>query len=459
MAGARLITPRPPGTDVPRVLRSQRDLLDVCAAEADRRVPAYPMVAVSVPRRSGKTTMLLALALGRCAAWPQYHAIYTAQTGIKSRERFYDLLRSLSAAGGSIGGWRARESRGEERIELANGSVLRFAPPKPDSFRSDACDLALLDEAQAHDLVDGGELLAAVLPTLDTRPLAQVIVAGTATLDRDRLLWRALESGRSGQTGWGIAEYAAQPGADLEDPATWWATHPGLADGLTTIAKITANHAELGKFGPEHFHAEYLGVWGEPATSAGFSAETWAACGAEQADLPTVYAIGYDCAPDSSTASVAAAWRPRPGGPVHVELLVDRRPGTSWLVDYLAAHRGKAVVGYDSSAMGTLDIADRLATTRPRHKLAGLSTAGYVTACGGFARLVIDAELRHPRQPGLDAAVAGAVRRQIGDSGWGWGRRRSDVDITPLVAATVAVRTLETTRPPSKPRIRAAASA
>ena len=113
IAGARLVTPRPPGAPPTRLLPAQLDLVDVAAAEAGDRGPGSSRVAVCVGRRSGKTTTLLGLALGRCAAWPGYRAVYVAQTGIKSRDRFYDLYKALAGAAGGISGWRARESRGE----------------------------------------------------------------------------------------------------------------------------------------------------------------------------------------------------------------------------------------------------------------------------------------------------------------------------------------------------------
>ena len=169
-AAARLVTPRPAGSPVPRLRAQQLALVDVLALEEpEPRVPAYPLVAVQVGRRSGKTLSILSLALGRCAAWPGYRACYTAQSGLKSRDRFYDLYKAMLDAGEGLSGWKARESRGEERIELANGSVLRFGPPKGDTYRSDATDLAIVDEAQAHDPELGAELLAAILPTQDTR--------------------------------------------------------------------------------------------------------------------------------------------------------------------------------------------------------------------------------------------------------------------------------------------------
>lgn len=453
MAGARLVTPRPPGAPPTRLLPAQLDLVDVVAAEAGDRVPASAKVAVCVGRRSGKTTTLLGLALGRCAAWPGYRAVYVAQTGIKSRDRFYDLYKALAEAAGGITGWKARESRGEERIELSNGSVLRFGPPRPDTFRSDAVDMAIIDEAQEHDLETGAELLAAVLPTMDTRPLSQLVVAGTASTSRDRLLWQTLERGRHREPGWGIVEYAADDVDDLEDRGTWARRHPGLADGLTTLAKLEGNRAELGDV---LFAAEYLGVWPEPAT-AGAMAQSWTAAGAEHADRPTRWALAFDVDPAGDRAAVAAAWRPAPGEPLRVELL-HAGPGTSWAVRMVSELRRHGLpVGYDASSRGALDVADQLAGLRsPRVKLAGLDTIGYVTSCTAFARHVLDGDLRHPRQPQVDRAVEVAVRRRIGDAGWVWGRRASADDITPLVACTVAVRIWDSMPAPARPRIRAA---
>ena len=57
-------------------------------------------------------------------------------------------------------------------------------------------------------------------------------------------------------------------------------------------------------------------------------------------------------------------------------------------------------------------------------------------ACGSFFDLVDQGRLRHLGQIPLDAAVAGAKKRQIGDM-WAWHRKDVTVDITPLVAVTL----------------------
>jgi hypothetical protein len=45
--------------------------------------------------------------------------------------------------------------------------------------------------------------------------------------------------------------------------------------------------------------------------------------------------------------------------------------------------------------------------------------------------------LRHIPHPALSAALAGAGKRPLGDA-WAWDRRGTSVDISPLVAATLA---------------------
>jgi hypothetical protein len=46
--------------------------------------------------------------------------------------------------------------------------------------------------------------------------------------------------------------------------------------------------------------------------------------------------------------------------------------------------------------------------------------------------------LRHLGQPELSDAIAGGVKRPLGDL-WAWSRKSSAVDISPLVAATLAL--------------------
>ena len=60
----------------------------------------------------------------------------------------------------------------------------------------------------------------------------------------------------------------------------------------------------------------------------------------------------------------------------------------------------------------------------------------YGRACGSFFDDVVDHRVRHLGQPALDAAIAGARRRNLGDA-WALARRVG-TDMTPAVAVVLA---------------------
>ena len=66
-----------------------------------------------------------------------------------------------------------------------------------------------------------------------------------------------------------------------------------------------------------------------------------------------------------------------------------------------------------------------------------ISAVEYARACGLIFDLVDQGRLRHLGTRELEAAIRGASTRPLVDS-WAWSRKNSKVDITPLVAATLA---------------------
>ena len=115
----------------------------------------------------------------------------------------------------------------------------------------------------------------------------------------------------------------------------------------------------------------------------------------------------------------------------HVEV-VDHRPGTGWVVPRLVELAAKwqpcAIVvdevGPAGSLIAPLEAAE-LEVLKP-------STRARAAADSGFYDAVTDSRLlRYVPRPALDA------KRPLGDS-WGWARRGLSVDISPLVAASLA---------------------
>jgi phage terminase large subunit-like protein len=427
------------------VAPQQLVIAGVLEAESAPGVPLYDEVAIEVPRRGAKTTSIWAVLLGRCQSRPGYKVVTTAQSGLKARERFLEVARTLQR--NNVGGYRVLRGAGAESIEWGNGSRLWVVPPLGDAFRGDAADVILFDESQEYGPELTADLLGGALALMDTRKGGQVIVAGTAGRARAGMLWDYLESGRQGRSG--IVEYAAPDTADPTDEAVWWAAHPGLGT-LTTIEKVRARFDKLPR---PQFQREYLGQWPYDINTRAINPDDWAA-GRVPAwpAAPARFALGYDIAPDQSCAALVAAWRDTDGLP-WVEV-VRHGLGDAWLPkeihDWSRRHTGLRV-GYDNIHAGNVAVADRLERARPKPKLVPLGTAQITAAAAQLAQDITEHRLRFKVDPALEAAVDVATRRTIGDASWAWGRRRSGGDISALVAATNALKVFDLdTRPANR---------
>ena len=59
-------------------------------------------------------------------------------------------------------------------------------------------------------------------------------------------------------------------------------------------------------------------------------------------------------------------------------------------------------------------------------------------ACAGFMEGIVGGQVRHSGQHQLTNALSHAGKRDV-EGGWAWSRRNPRSDITPIVAATLAV--------------------
>jgi hypothetical protein len=421
------------------------------ASHGDTDIPVYPTVGVCVPRRAAKTTSIFGVAMGRCLNRPGYIVIFTAQSGTKAAARFLDLARDLDRVNASdeSRGFRILRGAGSQRIEFDNGSLFLVVPPKGDAFRGDAGDMIILDESQEHDQETSDDLLGAILPTMDTRPSAQLVIAGTAGEHRSGLLWNTLEEGRNQEPGTGIVEYAAPddtpmwiPGepvhGTIADPAVWDMAHVGIGT-LTTMETMEIRFAKLPR---PQFLREYLGMWPEDYTQSAIGAALWRGAEVDFVDKPADFAAAFDVAPDGSESAFVAAWRDD-DGVAYIEVL-GHEPGTTWLGPMVQAHQKRYPrmrVGYDSIGAALVE-ADEMGKLRdPKPKIEALRMSDIAAACAAFMRDLGNARLHHFGQPGLDSAVAGAAKRQmLGEKAWAWGRAASGGSITTLIAGTNALR-------------------
>ena len=177
----------------------------------------------------------------------------------------------------------------------------------------------------------------------------------------------------------------------------------------------------------------------------------------EHGDLPPYGVLrklftsfGIDMSPDRSALAIGACMK-YSDGTAHIELAEYRdtkRHGTAWAADWIAQRWSKTaavVIDAQSPAMVLL----------PELKSRGVkvmvnTTNGMGRACGRVLDMLTAGTLKHlpdEAQPQLTTAVANATTRPIGKSGaFGWNKAGSDIDISPLVACTMALQGAWTTR-------------
>lgn len=393
--------------------------------------------AIQLPRRAGKTLGVFAYVVGLCKATPGLAVAYTATTGTKATELFRDELLERLQRHDANAGTAVSLAAGRQRVTFANRSRIMILPPKPEAFRGSGIGVVWVDEAQEVEGERAAELMAGILPTLDTVPDWRLILSGTAGRTRDCLLFTNLERAQRGDIPGLI--YAAPPGADVNDPAVWQAAHPGLAAGFVTLDTIADRHADP-DLGPDMFAREYLGLWPLTSVDRAVNPEQWERLAVPFGARPDRFTLAFDVDPVGASAAICAGWRDPDTGLGYVELL-EHGHGSQWLAPrlYELARRYKAPITYDSIGVN-LDTATVLARQRPRVRLDPLTYPLALAAVAGIRREIAAGTLRHHAQPELDTAALSAAERRIGDgTGVLWGRTKSTGDITPLIAATWAL--------------------
>ncbi len=430
----------------------QQDVVDV-AYEYDPVTERfrYDEADVTVPRQSGKTTVVLAKKVHRLTVMarqlgPQ-RSTYTAQTRLAARKKlerdFADKLRG-AAAFREVAHAKARPSRptqwrltlnnGSEAIQFGSGSFLQIDAPSRTGGHGDTLDDGTIDEAFAHE---DDTVEAAMRPAMATRRNAQLWVISTAGDARSKYLYgkviagrRATESGEHGRVCY--VEYSAPDDADPGDPATWWACMPAL--GCTVAEEFIAGEWQRaqrkGQEGIDTFRRAYLNQWpdvpilGDVDKGGAFDLTRWADLADPDAPRGQFPVFAVATAPDRAWSAIAVAWR-RPDGLAQV-MLADYHAGTAWVPGRLAeleARWGGTVV--DRASRGLVDGAD--AASQEDVAVAEAALADAVTA----------GTVRHGSSQALDIAVRSAQWRPLGDT-----RvldRKGSADISPVVAAALAV--------------------
>lgn len=421
---------------------SQKFTLRAGLGEREDGTWAAATVADFEPRQSGKNDTCNARELAGLILFGERLILHTAHEVPTAKESFlrmvaifenWDDLRKRVA--------RIRYANGEQGIELLSGQRLMYKSRTGGSGRGYAeAELVVYDEAQHLQ----AEHVAASGPTKLAAPNSQAWYIGSGGLSTSVNAWRMRKRALAGEGGrFAYVEHTAEKvklvdgrvqseRPDPMDRDAWARAHPAYGRRIAD-EKFEDLAVELG---PELFARECLCLWDPEPQSANsvIDLSKWAALRDPLSQIDGPLAFGYDVAQDGTAATIAVCGR-RADQKLHVEV-IERQPGTHWLMDRLPQLRSKwspTGIGMDPGGPAGALIADLAGVGV---ELERLPTQKIVQACGGFLADVSEFRLHHPGHGDLDRAVAAAGTKAVGDA-WRW-HRTDGTDLSPLYAATIA---------------------
>ena len=395
----------------------------------------YPLVLVTLPRQSGKTTMLTPVQLHRIMTRSNIKAFFTAQTGKDAGDRMRDMI-SIVTASPLAPLFKARYAAGSMGLSLANGSKLTTFAPGPAALHGETPHLVTLDEIWKHDQTRGRELMGAIGPAQSTlEGESQIWMVSTMGTAQSGFMNELVERGRAGWPGMFYAEWSLGEGLDAYDPQSWWSFHPALGNTITeSYLRKEAADQPLGEW-----MRAYMNVLTQSSNPL-IAAEDWAQLGAvEPLAVPArnTLTIAYEVAPNGETGAIVAGWRDLDGAPC-IRLL-HAAPGTAWmipLIRWISAEWKPAQLAADDGGE-TRRITDEL--TREGIAVSVTGPRDFATACINLLTWARDDKtLKVDRTETFARAVAVVVLRPMGES-WRFSRKDSPGPIAALIAGAVAL--------------------
>ncbi len=425
---------------------------------------------VVVGRQNGKSLGIgLPTVIADCVLWPDPDRVVWSTHRIDTYQEAFKLVQQLIEAHSWLSARVAQvvDNHQDSQVWWTNGSLLDFKVRSPGGGRGLGGRTVVVDEALFFPAGDAG----ALLPVLGRRPnprvlyftsackvtsqlLAQLVVRGRSQSDPSLIWCEWCAPGSLADPGCAAGERCRHrlhdQGCALDDPGNHRAGNPAIDAGAMRPDVIAAFRRALSAE-PLEFAREHLG-WHEDARDDVTDTIPLAAWDARVDPDSTIHGqrvIGVDVAPKAISAAIGGAGQ-RADGDLHLAL-VDHQGGIAWVVPRvleLLDRPDVAAVVVDEGSPAAELIPDLVAaglTVRTSQHPAGQvvkMTMRDAGAAAGMLRTRIAGDQPsawHRGEQAAHDALEAAGRRRIGDGGWGFARRDSDGDITPIVAIAHAL--------------------
>lgn len=421
------------------------------------------------PRQNLKTATMLAGALHDTFVQGVERVVWTAHEFKTSSDAFKDLQAIIEGHD-----WLASEvlavrtANGKEGFDLRSGSRLDVLARTGKSGRGMGSPRLYLDEG----LYLEAKMMGAIVPVVSARRNPHIVYGSSPGLQSSEILRGLRQRGRSGtdpNLGW--IEWSQERGDCAQDRCSHEPGTPGCwLDSIDAVLRvnpaagrrISLDYLRQERLtlsaAPDEYLRERMGVWDDPPEGGAevvYPLEPWQAGLDAESEVGAsgFLVFGVDVSWDRETAYVAVVGY-RDDDLIHGQLIHTCSPAdvAAFLEERVARFRPAAVAlqgGGSPVASLTEEIVRAIDGQCEVRELTG---ADISRACGVTHDVIKSERLRHHGQPALDHALRRAASRPLGD-GWALDRKKSPIDIAPLVALTNAIYVLTTTEQGGDPGV------
>lgn len=416
-------------------------------------LPRFRTVLVLIARQNGKTTFCKLLALWWLFVLRRPLVLGTSTKLDYARESWkgaVDLAYEAEVLFEDLlprkrGG--VRDANGEQTLTTASGCRYKIAAANADAGRSLTVYDLILDELRQHTKYDAWSAATKAMNAVPDGQVWAITNAGDDTSIVLNELWdRAHGMIAVPDSRIGLFDWSAADGCALDDRQEWAQSNPALGYGFLT--ELTIQDA-LDTDPESRFRTEVLCQRVAALEPPQISAAAWDARADPESSIVGDRVISVDVSPRGDRAAIGGAGY-RPDGDVHLAL-VDHRPGIAWAIPRLLQllERPDVVAlvvdegGPAAELVPDLEAAGLRVRTEadPTGEIVHMTTRDAGAAAGMLrTRVAGDAPTAwHRGEQAAHDALVGAKTRPIGNGGWGFDRRTSEDDITPIVVLSHAL--------------------
>jgi hypothetical protein len=459
---------------IPRDLEQRRDIDCMASFGPGGRWLTYES-AIIEGRQNGKTkAVLLTIALADLFLFSDEadRIVWTAhvmKTTLDTFEMVQHLIDSNPSLSKRVKEIDVRPTK--EAVILNSGSRMDFIARGDSSGRGLSGKRIILDEALFLKLT----MMGSLMPVLSSRDNPQIMFGSSAGKGESDFLRSLQRRGRRlNDPSLILIEYRAPGGWDdprcgrglqcdhiyenplndvtdpkmgysgcsMDNPDNWRMANHAMHRGRMRVDFVAAERRSLCQttdgvleFGRERMGWEELG--GVSLDPDRIPENLWTLQTDPLSSIDGEVVFSIDMGKSASHVSIGVAGL-RADGAVHFGI-IDYRPGTDWVAERLQELLDKhdtmcGVMWQPKAPIGAL----REVLKEAGIFMVDVTEATYSESCGAFKEHIVNGTAWHTGSQVLDTAFAGSERRILAEGGWGFGRRKSSVDISPLVSVVLA---------------------